>query len=288
VKTPCSLPSLHIGEEVSMKVTDEDLKAFPPPEHLIELVRDVVGLGNEARQREAQNNLAIRFHSPFLRLIRKRHRHFAYEHIGGFHEGKDDLQRLYMYIIFGCREDSKGRLSENKPPLLTWLENMEDPKKARNIKQYVICVANKYLKDLHRNVIRGRGKERPVTWDDETENNDGDQAGAHAEKERQIQFRARQLADLETLNEDKIRDGVRKCLDLMPQEEREALLVRFHEGGTQAQYAMEVGVSEATVSRRVKNGKQKFEQLLDCICPGLLQRHEVGQSLRQKLPKERS
>lgn len=272
-----------------MGITDQDLRRFPPSAELIKTVEEALGIiGDEACQRKAQETLAELFYTRLKRLIKRRYA--AYYHIGGEHEAEDDLQRLYLYIFFGVREDSKGTLKENKRPLLTWLENLKaDSKvKAEDLNRYLIFTANSYLKhDLPRNIERGRGQESLVGWTDEL-GHEGTEIDFQAGKERRMQLRARELVDnekLEDVEKHELRYHVRQCLKQMPSEEAEPLLAKYYqdidEDFTQTEYAKAIGVSESTVSKRITKGKKTLGNLLWSVCPDLLQK--LGWT---KLPEE--
>jgi DNA-directed RNA polymerase specialized sigma24 family protein len=260
-----------------MGITEGDLKAFPPGEELIDTVKDAVGRGDKSRQRQAQETLAFLFDEPFKRLIRFRYE--AYFDIGGLHEGKDDLQRLYLYIFFGHRETSKGELNSNEPPLLTWLKKVKDKDTAKDLKRYVITTANRYLKiDLSRNIRRGRGHETLVQWN-EGEATDGDETAANDRMDRALQLDAVQKVCKEKIHRAETLElsrCVRESLDLMPCEDAALLLAKHcqipDEGFTQVEYARKMGVSESTVSRRLTKAEETLASLLRSKCPDLLER----------------
>lgn len=291
-KYRCSLPWLYSQEEVSMEITDEDLRAFPPPEKLIKTVREAVGVGDKSCQRNAQEILAERFYKQLRSLIS--HRYAVYNHIGSTYEMEDDLQRLYAYIIFGCREDSRGQLKQNKHPLLTWLENLESGQIARDLNKYVISVANSYLRqDLPRNIRRGRGNESFVTWADEREDAAAE-IDAHAGKERQMQSHAHKMVEKQKSDDKEelaLRRHVRHCLELLPSEDAELLHMKYCENCcdkfTQSEYARNRGMSEATVSRRIHKAKENLANLLRSACPDLLQKQGWSGPLESNKPRER-
>jgi DNA-directed RNA polymerase specialized sigma24 family protein len=260
-----------------MRITDKELKAFPPGEELIKMVEDAVGMGDRSRQREAQEILASLFLKPFQKLIGSRY--YAYRHIGSTSGMDDDLQRLYMYIIFGYREDSKSRLKQTKLPLRTWLENLKDPANARSLNHYVIVAANRHLKyDLPRNIERGRGKESLVTWTDQAVE-EGAETEAQDRMERRMQLRAHEIAEREKMDDADalaLRRHIRECLELMPPEEAELLYAIYFPSGdeklTQSQYAETKGISGGTVSKRLRRARETLAGLLLSICPDLLQR----------------
>lgn len=275
---PSTLSWFEFEAEFSMGITDEDLVAFPPREELIRTVKDAIGIGNRTCQRKALETLASRLHRRFQKLISRRYA--AYHHIGDTHEMEDDLQRLYMYIFFGYRENSKGEMNQSKHPLLTWLENLDKGATARNLNHYAISIANSYLKrDLPRNLKRGRGNESLVGWTDGAFD-DGAEIDVHDRRERRIQLHANEVFEREKMDHEEtmaLRRHVRDCLEQIPAEEAELLLARYcpipYDNFTQSEYAKTKGMSEATVSRRLQKGRETLVNLLHSACPDLLQRH---------------
>ncbi len=260
-----------------MRITDQDLKAFPPGEDLIRIVKDATGMGDTAYRQEAQDALASAFHRHFLRLISRRYE--AYQHIGATYEMADDLQRVYMYVLFGYREDSEGQLKQTNHPLQTWLKNLEDPVKPRSLYSYVIFIANSYLKsDLPRNIRRGRGNETLVTWTDHAVE-EGTATEAHERMERKLELRAHEIVEQEKMGDEDmlaLRRHVQECLELMSSQEAEVLLAKYwripDEDFTQTEYARKKGASESTVSKRLKRARETLASLLGSACPDLLQR----------------
>ena len=259
-----------------MRITDQDLKAFPPGEDLIKVVKDATGLADAVCRREAQDALASAFHRHLLRLIRRRY--YEYQHIGSTYEMDDDLQRLYMYIIFGFREDSRNQLIQNKQPLLTWVENLVNPGKARSLYSYLMSSALEYLRrDLPRNIQRGRANDSLVTWTDKAVE-EGCETEAQDRIERNMELRAHEVVEREKMDDEdtlELRRHVRECLELMPSEQAELLCAIYlrsaDEKLTQAQYARTKGISEGTVSKRLRQARETLAGLLQSVCPDLLQ-----------------
>jgi RNA polymerase sigma factor (sigma-70 family) len=267
-----------------MRITDQDLKAFPPGEDLIKIVKDATGMGDTACRREAQDVLASAFHRHFLKLINRRYD--AYQHIGATYEMDDDLQRLYMYVLFGYREDSKNQLIQNKQPLLTWLENFGKPSKARSLHSYVMSTAQEYLRrDLPRNIGRGRGNETLVSWAGHAVE-EGTVTEAQERMERKLELRAHEIVEREKMGDEDmlaLRRHIQECFELMPSQEAELLLAKYwrmpDEDFTQTEYARKEGISEGTVSKRLSRARETLTSLLQSACPDLLQR--LGWSRRE-------
>jgi len=266
-----------------MPITDQELKAFPPGEDLIKIVKDATGLADAVCRREAQDALASAFYSRFRNLIGRRYD--AYRHIGATYEMDDDLQRLYMYIIFGIREDSRNQLIQNKQPLITWLGTLGNPDKSRSLYSYVMSSALEYLRrDLPRNIQRGRGNESLVTWTDKAVE-EGSETEAQDRIERKLELRAHEVVEREKMDDEdtrSLRRHVRKCLELIPSEQAELLCAIYFRSAdeklTQSDYARTKGISEGTVSKRLHRARETLEGLLRSACPDLLQK--LGYSKR--------
>jgi len=225
-------------------LSPEDLTVVPPPDHVTSLVQALLDRNKEA---EAQ------FYEVFRPLVKgwiTKWNATYFRNLGLKRcDADDDCQDVLIRLIYGDRY--RGEFSPHESPLRQWLDY--DGPTRKSLYRFVEWNANFYLRDLRRrsDFSVARGKVR------QSEGNPNSYAETAVEQ-------AGGLTEEERLH---LRRCSRHCWRKMNPSHREVLESVGVMGLSQSEAALKLGVSEATVSRWLRDATTKFRQCLEENCP---------------------
>jgi RNA polymerase sigma factor (sigma-70 family) len=232
------------AESSDFSFTTQDLATTPPPYVVAMLVEEVLRGNNEAK---------AKFYEAFSPVVKGFIRKWNIQHFEplGFRalDEEDTLQTVMIRLIYGDRFTGGG-FNECDSPLRGWLNY--DGARSMSLYGYVRRNVNHYLRDLRRNSNSGRSRhfspnapEDPAMRDEMLEAD----AGFTAEERAQL------------------RRCSRKCWREMNPSYREVLEYVGVMGFSQSETAEKLGISEATVSRWLRDAKNEFRNCLEYNCP---------------------
>ncbi|AFM26054.1 helix-turn-helix domain-containing protein [Desulfomonile tiedjei] len=234
------------ADSPNFKVTVKDLIAVPPPESVVVLVVALL---------DGNRNAQAVFFEVMTPIVKQFVRKWNANHCRPLGlptlDEDDDCQNVMMRLIYG--ERVSGTVRECDSPLKNWLNY--DGERKRSLYRYVQWNVSFYLRDLRRNSdfrIRGDNARRQ-----------GEAPGNAQETE------ARDHLVLSEEERFYLRRCTRTCwerLNLAHQEVLESISLGF----SQAQAAQRLGVSEATVSRWLRDAARQFRDCLEHNCPAEL------------------
>ncbi|MBM3301075.1 MAG: sigma-70 family RNA polymerase sigma factor [Deltaproteobacteria bacterium] len=230
----------------NFKVTVKDLIAVPPPESVVILVEDLL---------EGNRNAQAAFLEVMTPIVKQFVRKWNANHCRPLAlrtlDEEDDCQNVMMRLIYGERVSAKVR--ECDSPLKNWLNY--DGARKRSLYRYVQWNVSFYLRDLRRN------SDFRVYGDPATRHGQASSDGHELE-----------MSNHPALSEEEkyyLRRCTRTCwerLSLAYQEVLESVSLGF----SQAHVAQRLGVSEATVSRWLRDAARHFRDCLEHNCPAEL------------------
>ena len=225
-------------------LTSPDFFTSPPPEKVIRLVGEVLD-GNK----EATEKFYVVFGPLVKGIIGKWNtRYFRPLGLRAL-DGEDDTQNVMIRLIYGDR--FAGGFHEHESPLKKWLTY--EGERRRSLYKFVDESVNWYLRDLRRR----KNPADPVKSVNPSKPDGGHYLEAMNERAESLTVEERQ----------QLRRCTRKCWLEMNPSYREALeLVRVM-GLSQAESALRLGVSEATMSRWMNDATEKLRDCLIFNCP---------------------
>jgi RNA polymerase sigma factor (sigma-70 family) len=225
------------GKPTHFTVSLKDLTAAPPSERVLEFVSAALD-GDESAKADFYNV----FRPLVERWIAKWN---AKSGSVKRPDADDDCQDVLVRLIYGDRRAAAVDFTSHQSPLRQWL-NYVGPTR-RSLYKFVQYNANFYFRDLRRSA-RPQALDNPVGLEDLVEA----EPGLTLEERSQL------------------RRCSRTCWRKMNPSHREVLENVGIEGRTQSETADKLGVSEATVSRWLRDASKNFRACLEENCPEYL------------------
>jgi RNA polymerase sigma factor (sigma-70 family) len=231
-------------QALDFHLSPKDLTVVPPPDCVTGLVEALLDGNKEAEKKFYE------LFQPLVKgwIVKWNAVYFRSLGLTGC-DVEDDCQSVLIRLIYGDRHS--GDFTTHESPLRQWLDYAGPTRKS--LYRFVQWNANFYLRDLRRR-SGFHGKTEALSH---SEGNPGGvsevavgQEGGLTEEERL-----------------QLRRCSRKCWRMMNPSHREVLESVGIMGLSQSETARRLGVSEATISRWLREATKKFRECLEENCP---------------------
>jgi RNA polymerase sigma factor (sigma-70 family) len=191
---------------------------------------------------------------------------------------EDVFQHTMAFIISGLRyQPVRKRYSKKASRLKVWLSRgLKDGRLIGFISEVTV----NYTKDLFRGMRLVRFRAMEVTHTAST-SVDGDEP-------RLVEVQPAEEFDVDFTERAELRAWIRQCVDGMPEPDRSLLLGVVIGERTQANVAAELGLSEATASRRLRHARTALGQRLHEVNPDWADWFDGRRGLRQEVDSDGS